>query len=126
MNKMQTWANAKRQLGLYKKTEADLRREICGDLLIDVEFEKGIARRKTTYLGYEVKAEQKLSYAIDFDVLKQIWEDLSEEDRECLKKTVTLDLTKYKKLPENSLFHDAIVSKSAMPTLTGTPAHEET
>jgi hypothetical protein len=111
------WKELSLKLKRIKEEEADLRREICQVVIADAEMKNGRVTVKDYYDGMEVKATQTLSYTIDVAVLGTVWEHLSPEEQDAIVMKPSLSLAKYKKLPEDSLLHEAVISKLAMPTL---------
>lgn len=118
MSIIKEWYDAQKKLKIYKEIEANLRREIVGKLVEPYEMVKGVVRNEDIIHGYKLKGEQKLSYKLDVDILREIWADLSKEEKECIKTKPVLWESGYKKLPKNSRLHEAVISKLAMPTLS--------
>ena len=112
------WKALSAKLKELKEEEATLRRFICDAIIGDKGMVNGRVTVKDIIDGYDVKAVQALSYTIDVPALGTIWNDLSAIEQDCVKMKPTLELAKYRKIHETSLFHEAIVSKLAMPVLT--------
>lgn len=117
MDRLSRWIKMSADLKLIKAQEADLRRELCAEIIADAQMKKGRCTVKSELEGRTVKAVQTLGYTIDEAALASIWEALSETDKTALKMKPTLKLAQYKKLSEYSLLHEAVISKLAMPTL---------
>ena len=111
------WKELATRLKSLKEEEADLRRDICAELIAGVEMKNGIATYKGNVEGYDVTAKQSLSFSLDVAALGTIWDELSQAEQDCIELKPTLKIGPYKKLPEDSLLHEAVVSRLAMPTL---------
>ncbi len=116
--KLETWYEMSVLLKQTKTREAELRRELCEAFIGETEMVKGRVTVKGDERHLAWKAVQALSFSIDAASLHAMWSELSEVEKECIKHTPGLNLTAYKKLPEDSLLHEAVISKLAMPTLT--------
>ena len=112
------WKALSLQLKKLKGEEADMRREICEEIIADTEMKNGRVTVKDHMDGYDIKAVQTLSYTLDVAVLGTIWKHLSECEQACVQMVPKLKLAPYKNLPEDSLLHEAIVTRLAMPVLT--------
>lgn len=117
-NKITDWFVLRKDLKKLKKDEMKLRVEICREL----NTENAPAPVKLEYRSdwITMVAEYKLSYSLDEAVFDSILEDLSKEEIDAVKHTPNLKLKEYKKLPEDSLLHEAVTSKPAAPTLKET------
>jgi hypothetical protein len=111
------WKVKSQQLKKLKADEADMRREICEEIIAGAPMDNGRVTIKTHADGYAIKAVQTLSFSIDVAALGAIWEHLTPEEQDCVVMKPTLNLTKYKQLTGASLLHEAVVSRLAMPTL---------
>lgn len=111
------WKVLQDKMKYYKDAEATARRILCEKYVKGVEMVKGVARVRDTEDGHKYKAEQKFTYSLDVEELRVIWDDLTEEEQACIVTKPSLWESPYKKLPEDSLLHQAIVTKLAMPTL---------
>ena len=111
------WKELSLQLKRIKDKEADIRRTICEAIIAGKEMVKGRVTVKEHVQGYDVSATQTLGYTIDVAVLGTIWEGLSPAEKECVNMKPTLALAAYKLLPEESLLHEAIVTRMSMPVL---------
>jgi hypothetical protein len=118
MADLHRWKHLQQELKKIKAEEADLRRELCAEIIGGTQMVNGRVTVKTHLDHYEVKAVQTLSYSIDQAALSAIWDELTPEEKACIKMKPELALGDYKKLPEDSLLHEAVVSRLAMPTLT--------
>lgn len=117
MSKLLKWKELSLDLKDIKAEEAVLRRDLCEQIIAEAEMANGRVTITIHQDGYEVKATQTLSYTIDVAALGTIWDGLSQVEQDCVVMKPSLSLAAYKKLPEDSLLHEAIVSKLAMPTL---------
>ena len=127
--RMQTWIQEKHMLNIdkwkdmsvrlkkLKDDEAELRRDICAELVAGIEMKKGIATYKGNVEGFDITAKQALGYSLDIAALGVIWDSLSDLEIACIKMEPKIVIGNYKKLPEDSLLHEAVISKMAMPTL---------
>lgn len=111
------WKELSTRLRALKEEEADLRRDICAELIAQTEMVNGIATYKGNVEGYDVIAKQSLSFSLDIAVLDSIWDGLTQAEQDCVEMKPTLKIGPYKKLPEDALLHEAIVTRMAMPTL---------
>ena len=117
LSPIEKWSKIKAFLTTAKEKEAQMRRDLCADILEGVPMDKGKARLKDVIQGYGVTAVQELSYSLDVDLVKEMWSDLSDAEKECVKTKVYLWDTGYKKLPADSLLHQAVTTRLAMPKL---------
>jgi len=112
--KLEKWAEASAKLKLYKEQEAKLRREICNEVF---NGKIGEFTTKGEYEGTPIKAKSVLNRVIDKASLGAIWEELSDVEKEAIKLEPKLVMSAYRKIPEDSLFHQAIIVKPGMPQL---------
>lgn len=111
MNKLELWKTKSDLLKILKVEEMELRKEICS------EISTAIGTTRSEFLGKTVKSVQKLSLSIDEAALGTIWEMLPPEEKACIRLKPTLKAGPYKKLEENSILHEAVISKLGAPTL---------
>jgi len=111
------WKELSTKLKWLKTKEADLRRTVCKIVIGDTPMVNGRVTVKKQLEGFAVKAIQTLGYSVDKAALGVIWKELSPTEKACIKMVPELKIGEYKKLPEDSLLHEAIVTKHAMPTL---------
>ncbi|RLA18842.1 MAG: hypothetical protein DRQ56_06655 [Gammaproteobacteria bacterium] len=118
MSKLQTWFEMSQLLKATKTREAELRRELCEEYIGDSQMSNG----RVTVKGHEghldYKAVQALSYGLDKDLLDALWGDLTDIDKGCVTFKPALGLAAYKRLSEDSLIHEAVTTRLAMPTLS--------
>lgn len=117
MYDIDAWKKLSQKLKALKTQEAEIRRDICEQILADAEMTNGRVTVKDNYDGYAIKATQTLSYTIDVGVLGTVWEALSYAEKDCVVMKPSLSLAAYKQLPPDSLLHEAVVTRLAMPTL---------
>ena len=117
MKSIHEWKELSLRLRRIKAEEAEIRREICESIIGNAEMVNGRVTIKSSQEGYAITAVQTLGYTVDIAVLGNIWEALSTQEQECIQMKPTLIQGKYKALPEESLLHEAIVTRMAMPTL---------
>jgi len=111
------WKDMSIRLKQLKADEAELRRDICAELVDGIEMKKGIATYKGNVEGFDITAKQALGYSLDIAVLGVIWDELNALELECVKMEPKIVIGNYKKLPEDSILHEAVITKLAMPTL---------
>lgn len=114
---IEKWVEVSERLKILKEEEAQLRRDICAELIAGTAMDKGKAKVTSIMNNYKVVAVQSLSYSIDKTILRAIWADLTVVEKECIKTEPRVWETKYKNLGEHSLLHEAITSRLGMPTL---------
>ena len=116
-NKIEIYRQMQNQLRELKEREMDLRLDICDDLEID-QVATGTHNTEFSALGLKVKMVKKVNHKLDKDVLAQIYDDLSEEEAECITFEPKMSLAKYKKAGGSDLLDTAITIVPATPTLT--------
>jgi len=100
------------QLAFYKKGEADLRILICEHL----NKRKSVGSHKFSFDTWNVTSVKKVTTTLLADELEDIYDDLSEEERECIKFKPSLINAKYK-AADTKLLDTCIITKPAMPSL---------
>jgi len=103
------------QLKVLKEREANVRRQICDELLNN----KAPGTHKFTFDNIIVKATKKLTYSLDQEMVESMIAegDLSPAELDAIKTKYELSLTAYKKIEIPGILDDAITVKDAMPTL---------
>ena len=114
MDRYLEWHILDANLKRLKKEEADLRRKLCADLF---EGRQGNFKAIEEHDGIKVTATSKTTTKLDVEAYNQIHGELTQEDKNCVEFKPTLKKRDYNKLSEDSLLHEAIVEKPAMPTL---------
>jgi len=117
MNKFDTWLQLKEQLDEVKEREAELRRELCAELLAEKTMANGRMSVTTMIEGYKWNAVQALNYKVSSEILQVIWPELTESERDAIRWVPELSLRIYKALPEDSILHEAVTTSLAMPQL---------
>lgn len=121
MESIAKWKEMSLRLKKLKQEESELRRELCDEILAGYEMSNGRLTVKDHLEGFEVKATQTLSYTIDVAILSTVYDALNPSEQACIKWEPKLKLAEYKKLPEDSLLNEAVITRLAMPTLTADP-----
>ncbi len=106
-----------RALKKIKTDESNLRKSLAESILGVDQFIKGIRKTNRVEGGYTFAINQKMNYKLDEGILSALWKELSDEERACINYKPSLSIAAYKKLPEDSLLHEAITTKPAMPTI---------
>jgi hypothetical protein len=114
MDKYMEWLALDQELKVLKAKEQMLRKELCEEL-----FEGRVGEFKVDVDTdiYEVRATSKVNRKIDEQVYFSISEELSKEEKDCIKFKPSLDVRKWRKLPEDCILNEAIVESPAMPVL---------
>lgn len=112
--KLDKWSELSQDLQRIKVEEMKLRKEICAELL---RGEMLPAKKKEIIEGYEVEVKQDVSRKLDTDVVNQIYEDLTPEEKGALKFELSIIAKYYKKLPLDCMLQHAITEKPAAPIL---------
>lgn len=117
MNRYQKWRELADDLRRVRKEEMELRKEIADFVVGNTEMDNGTITVREVLDGFPCKATHSLSYSLDLAVLGNIWSALSPAEQAVVKMKPTLQKRPYKKLPEDSLIHEAVISKPASPKL---------
>ena len=117
--KLQTWHEMATLLKVTKDREAELRRELCDELIGGAPMDKGRVTVKgiDSDSNLQFTAVQTLSHRVDTSILDTLWSSMTELDKNAVVYKPALALAAYKKLPLNSLLHEAVITTLAMPTL---------
>lgn len=113
-DKYMEWYSLLMKLQDIKEQEMKLRKELCENL-----FNGKVGRFVVTdkFPEFKAKATSKVTTSLDEDVLKEMYEELSELEQAAIKFKPTLVAKQYNKLPLTSLLHEAVIQKPATPTL---------
>ena len=114
INKIQEWSELQVLLKEVKAKEMKLRKEICNDILHGMPLP---ARKTISIQDIEVKAENTVTHNLDESVLNEMYEELDTKEKAVIKWQPKLKLRDYKKLPDESLLHEAVIVKPSSPTL---------
>lgn len=113
-DKILEWKSAKEELAVAKEAEMTLRKEICDVILVDRP--KGATHFKD--FGMDLTATGKFSVPkIHKDLLTDLLPKLSKTERSCIRYKPELVSKNYKMLPEDSILHQAVISKDGTPDL---------
>ena len=115
--KLEAWHEMAQLLKTAKIREAELRRELCADFIANTPMTNGRVTVKGHDGNYDYKAVQILSYRVDQSVLSSVWSTLDDIEKAAVAYKPSLALANYKKLSEESLLHEAVITTLAMPTL---------
>lgn len=113
-NKFKNWLDMSTRLKLLKDLEMKTRKELCAEIF---QGQVGAMKKKFEEDGFSIVAENTVGYKLDEEVLKAIWEELSEPETNVIEWKPALKLADYKKLPPNALIHECITVKPSAPTL---------
>jgi len=111
------WADVAAELKMLKAKEVDMRRPIAEELLEQATYSGARKSVSEAYPGFKVKAAQALSFKVDPEALQSIWDDLDTLEQCAIKWTPTLSMPLFNKISPDSVLHDVVTSKPAMPTL---------
>lgn len=114
-DRYEKWLQATAKLRQAKTEELKLRNEICDELLKE-KLEGSITTHPP---GYKVVSTAKLTRTINREVLEAIWEDLTDEEKECIDYKPSLKLANYRAI-ENGVggkLMEAITVKPAQASL---------
>ena len=114
------WIEAKAELSLAKANEMKLRLAISDEVLAG--HKKGV--KHLLVEGLDVAATAKLNTTLDPEMLDSIWNDLPQEERDCIVHKPSLVAKNYKNLDEDSKLHQAVTTKPGTPTLSVKPVKE--
>ena len=117
MTKLEQWQKMSSDLKMLKEMEANLRRELCEEVL---KGRVGDFTEKCELYGSRVKVSSKVNRRIDKTVLTTLWDALSTEERECIEFKPELKIAKFKKLSEingKHYIYEAIIETPGMPVL---------
>ena len=110
--KIEQWLTDAKALAALKEKEVTLRREICLEL-----FKGKIGEFKhNEEIGiFTVAAESKINRKVDLVTINAMYENLTDSERASVRFKPDLNLTQYRKLPEDSQLHEA-VTETPSPT----------
>jgi len=113
--KVKEWHRLATLLKEAKQSEMQLRKDICIHMLKDIA-KKG---SKSGVIG-NLKLKAKVDMAIkvsDEAVLDQIWDELTELERDCIKHKPEVIKSRFNDLDEDSMIMIALEEKPSAPTL---------
>ena len=108
------WLVASEALRQAKEEELRVRNLICEEVLGD-KVEGSVTKREN---GLKVTATAKVTRSLDREVLEVLWEDITDEERECIDYKPSLRLALYKKIEaEGGKLMEAVTVKPAQASL---------
>jgi len=107
------WEKMKGDLDYAKKRENDLRIDICEFLL----KEESTGAHKYEYGSFSVTATKKVNRKLDAALLEAIYDDLPEDEKDCIAFKPSLIAAEYKEANTPHL-DSCIITTDAMPTLS--------
>lgn len=110
------WDQKNDELKRLKKQEMELRLQICESLLEGKE----VGTHNFEYDGFSAKAVKKTSISLLPEELEALYDDFSEDERNCISFKPMLSQSKYKTLDDSSILDECIVVKPATPSLSVT------
>jgi hypothetical protein len=114
-NKYEQWIELSEMLSRIKKEELELRLEICEGIF---NGRVGEFKEKVEVEDFLVEATSKTNRTVDEVVLQNMWKELNEVEQAAIKFKPSIDLRRYRMIPDDSLLHEAITEKPATPTLS--------
>jgi hypothetical protein len=111
MSIIHEWFEAKARLDAAKALELELRNKIVAAYPGD----QGVTRGEGE--GFKVKVTRGVSRSVDSDVLLEILDDLTDEERACVIYKPSLDAKRFLFLPRNSVLSRAVIIKPSQPTV---------
>ena len=118
---IQKWEESKIKLSYHKRLEMMLRKNIAEAYKISA-LPEGKSHFQTE--EYMIELTRKFTYKLLDEELDEIEDDLSDEEKDCIKTKRSLSLSAYRALLDSSVIDDAIEVKDAVPSLTVTQIHE--
>jgi len=109
-----TWQEMVTELKELKAKEMKARLMLCGFIL---GGEVGEFKDVTLLDGYKITTNSKVSRKLDEGVLSALMSDMTDTDKNAVRFKPSLDLRAYRKLPDDSLLHEAVTVSPATPTL---------
>lgn len=125
INKYNQWLEATYELKRFKKEELSLRKEIIESHGDDHTFE---GKEKETVENFELEYGYGLTRSLDRPALDMIWDELSDEEKNCIDWAPKIKLKELKSLealgPDSKLL-DCITTKPSLSTLKITDINYE-
>lgn len=107
------WIKLSKELKQLKQEELLLRKKISNNLAMDKLDRINLDDQKIL-----LKCKYVLNYKIDEEELRNIWDHLTMIERSAINFRPSLSKTMYKKIPQNSVLHKAIVIDDGAPQLS--------
>ena len=114
--KLEKYRKLKEDLRHVKEIEMDMRLELCDELGLDASS-VGTHNMDYPNQGLKVKMIKKVTHKLDKEMIANIYDDLSEEEAECISFEPKLSIAKYKKAGGSDLLDSAILIVPATPAL---------
>lgn len=118
MKTLLDWLDMSRELKRLKVVEMELRKELCDERINLAGMKNGRMTTKGAEGDCSYKIVTALGYKVDLGIYTALLNNLTEAEKACVRWKPELALAAYKKLPEDSLLHEAVISKMAAPVLT--------
>ena len=112
------WLDVQDKMKFYKRQESSIRKEIGAAFGIDKMVE-GVNHRQTD--GFMVEINRRFNYKLVERELDEIWDELSDEERNCVVTKRSLSKSKYNDLLDSSMLDDAILIDDALLSVKVTP-----
>lgn len=113
-DKYSDWYKLSLQVKELKAKEIKIRRELCAELFGGRVGEFTVKRDNPIYV---LSAKSDVNRNIDETALLIMMDDLTDQERRCIKFSPKLVLGEYRKLDDDSKLHEVISESPAMPTL---------
>ena len=114
MSLYEDWIDAKRQLTEIKKLEWELRGKLEKEIR---EKQNAIGTVHAHLGGHHFISNVTLSYSIDKQVLFDNEWQLTEEELLCIERKPTINIARYKKLPDASILKKIVTVKPQAPQI---------
>lgn len=116
MNVYEEWLAVSADLKRVKALELKLRNKICSEML-EEKLEGAVTELKIKG-KFKVTATAKLNRSVDRSMLDALWDDLTEDEKECIDWKPSLKLGEYKKVEmSGGKLLDAVTVKPGQATL---------
>lgn len=111
--KIAAFKSIQKQLKDIKKKEADMRIEICDELL----RRKPVGTHSFNIGNFRLKVTKKITTSIDKVMLEALYDDFTPEEAACFAFNPSFQSSKYKLLEDSSHVDEVLETKPAMPTI---------
>ncbi|MBT6049362.1 MAG: hypothetical protein HOG49_21410 [Candidatus Scalindua sp.] len=118
MNLLEQHIEAKQKLSEAKNLEMKIRKQIIAGLGEAADAE---GTKTHTSLGYKLKAIFKLSRKPDVAALDAVYDDLTDQEKNCVKWSPSIIDKSFKELPKDSKLREIVTVKPGTPSLAITP-----
>lgn len=113
--KIEAWAQLDSALKKIKSDELKIRKEICTEVF---KGRQGAFTEKVDIGHSVITASSKTTLSIDEELLENIWDELDDDERACIKYKPSILKTNLKVISDESEIYDCITEKPATPSLT--------